>query len=417
MKDITPAAVPAPAVVDVCAPDPGALRSQLDRLLASPQFCNSRRCQALLTYVVDAYLEGAPDRVKERAIGSAVFHREAGYDTNQDSVVRTTAAEVRKRLAQYYLNPEHRDELRFALPPGSYLPEFHWPAAEPASPLALPLPKTRRAGLWIAAGLIVASALGVWWWASRQTALDRFWDPIFQDRGEAVLCIEEPLRIYRLEGDHSDEWNDKLVGNGATPPAAKDLLNATSLKLSDLTPAGAQYFTSGDLMVAVRLSELLARRQKPFQVLGDRAADYHDLRGKPAILMGQFNNRWTLNLAGGLRYYLERDTSQHVYLVRDRQNQGKVIATAPQSINRPEEYAIVSRVFNPATEKTVVAIMGMTQKGTIAGGDFLTNVSYMRDAFANAPPGWSRKNIQVVLRTTMVGGTAGPPKAIATYYW
>jgi hypothetical protein len=29
--------------------------------------------------------------------------RDPDYDTNQDSVVRTTAVEIRKKLAQYYL--------------------------------------------------------------------------------------------------------------------------------------------------------------------------------------------------------------------------------------------------------------------------------------------------------------------------
>ena len=407
---------------DPFAPEPAEARAQLDRLLASPHFCNSKRCQSLLRYVVEAYLEGALDRVRERAIGSAVFHREAGYDTNQDSVVRTTAAEVRKRLAQYYLGPEHQEELRLSLPPGSYVPEFRLPVAGTAlAPVADELAPTRPARGLRLAGMIlavaVAVALGVYGWQSRIPAIDRFWAPIVGDRADAIICIEQPLKIYRIEGPRFDELNDKMVGTASTPPAGKDVLDATSLKLSDLTPAGSQYFTSGDLMVAVRLGELLARRKKTFQVLGDRAAAYHDLRGKPAILMGQFNNRWTLDFTGGLRYYLERDTTQHLYEVRDRNNQGKVIATAPQSADRPEEYAIVSRVFNPSTEKTVVTIMGMTQKGTVAGGDFLTNAAYMNDAFEKAPAAWYRKNIQVVLRTAMVGGAAGPPRPIATWFW
>src|SRR5437899_782715 len=91
-------------------PDAAAVRAQLERLLASPHICHSRRCQSLLKYVVEASLELSPDRVKERIIGVEVFQREPDYDTNQDSVVRTTAAEIRKRLAQYYLEPGHETE-------------------------------------------------------------------------------------------------------------------------------------------------------------------------------------------------------------------------------------------------------------------------------------------------------------------
>jgi hypothetical protein len=403
--------------------NPDAVRAELERLLASPHFRNSKRSQSLLKYVVDAYLEGALERVKERTIGSEVFHRNAGYDTNQDSVVRTTAAEVRKRLAQYYLEPGREDELRVSLPAGSYVPEFRAPA--PRARLTVEVHEAPAGSarplwrFWPASALVVALACGLLWWSqARVTALDRFWQPLMEDRAEALICIEQPLKIYRIvDGPRFEELNDKLVGNATAPPAAKEALEGTSLKLSDLKPAGSQYFTFGDLMVSVRLSELLAQRRKPFQVLGDRNATYHDLRGKPAILIGQFNNRWTLGLTSGLRYYLDRDTVHRRYEVHDRQAQGKVIATAEQSIDRPEEYAIVSRVFNPATEKTVITIMGMTQQGTLAGGDFLTNGRYMQEAFQGAPAKWYRKNIQVVLRTAMVSGTAGPPKVVASYFW
>jgi hypothetical protein len=409
---------------EASASDPAAVRLQLERLLSSPHFRNSKRCQSLLHYVVNAWLEGAPDRVKERNIGCEVFHRDAGYDTNQDSVVRTTAAEVRKRLAQYYLEPGREEELRLSLPAGSYLPEFRPAAASTAATalvvegLAPEPPSHRRVPLfWPVAALAVMTAGTLWWLASGDTALERFWKPIVDDRADAIICVEQPLKIYRIEGQRSDELNDKMVGNGPAPPAAKEVLDSTTLTLSDLKQAGNQYFSFGDLMVSVRLSELLARHKKSFQVLGDRNAAYHDLRGKPAILIGQFNNRWTLGLSGGLRYYLERNPANRMYEVHDRQDQGKVIASASRSSSRPEEYAIVSRVFNPVTEKTVISVMGMTQQGTIAGGDFLTNATYMQQAFRTAPAGWYRKNMQLVLRTAMVSGTAGPPQPVATYFW
>jgi hypothetical protein len=59
----------------------------------------------------------------------------------------------------------------------------------------------------------------------------------------------------------------------------------------------------------------------------------------------------------------------------------------------------------------------MTYNSTIAGGDFLANDSFVREAFSCAPANWHRKNVQVVLRTMTVGGTAGPPKVVATHVW
>ena len=65
----------------------------------------------------------------------------------------------------------------------------------------------------------------------------------------------------------------------------------------------------------------------------------------------------------------------------------------------------------------VIAVSAMTFRGTSAGGDFLTNAEYMREAFRAAPRDWNRKNLQLVLKTTLVGGTAGPPKVVASYFW
>src|SRR5579884_630502 len=97
---------------------------QLGRISSSPVFRASRRCVTFLEYVVQAAVEGRTNTLKEKTLGIRVFNRNPDYDPKQDSVVRVTANEVRKRLAQYYALG-HQSELRIDLPAGSYLPEFH----------------------------------------------------------------------------------------------------------------------------------------------------------------------------------------------------------------------------------------------------------------------------------------------------
>jgi hypothetical protein len=103
--------------------------------------------------------------------------------------------------------------------------------------------------------------------------------------------------------------------------------------------------------------------------------------------------------------------------VRERNHGDTVIGSASRDPDRTEEYVIITRVFDPSTEKLVIAIAGMTFNGTLAGGDFLTTPTYIHDAYRNAPRGWKRMNSQVVLKSTMVTGSAGPPKVIATHFW
>ena len=87
------------------------VREQLRRLLAHPLFTNSKRYPVLLAYTVKQALDGNASELKERTIGVEAFGREPDYDVNLDPVVRMTAAEVRKRLSQYYYNSDHAGEL------------------------------------------------------------------------------------------------------------------------------------------------------------------------------------------------------------------------------------------------------------------------------------------------------------------
>ena len=205
---------------------------QLERMLESPLFRNSKRYPALLRYLVEQSLEGNRDLLKERLLGVTVFHRPADYDTSEDTVVRLTAGEVRKRIAQYYHQPEHSGELRIDLRPGSYVPVFnrapeerrtageqeledaHQAPAElnrlnsngrlelpshisraEASP-ALHSGHVPRLFRWLTAVALVlgASAAGILWWQSSQGPEDadrQIWAPILSEPGQVRLVLPD----------------------------------------------------------------------------------------------------------------------------------------------------------------------------------------------------------------------------------
>src|ERR1700722_15429306 len=108
------------------------VREQLKRLLAHPLFTNSKRYPVLLAYTVEQALLGNAGELKERTIGVEAFGREQTYEGNLDPVVRTTAAEVGKKLVQYYYSPDHAGELIIELPVGSYVPLFREPSPHTA---------------------------------------------------------------------------------------------------------------------------------------------------------------------------------------------------------------------------------------------------------------------------------------------
>lgn len=109
---------------NVPEPSPQRIRESLQEILLSTTFRGSNQSQHLLQYLVDQAIEGHPEMLKERMIGVNVFGRSSTYNTGDDSIVRVRAADLRKRLAQYYIGEGAKCSLRIEVQPGSYQPVF-----------------------------------------------------------------------------------------------------------------------------------------------------------------------------------------------------------------------------------------------------------------------------------------------------
>ena len=106
------------------APDPTAIREELQRVLASAGFAQNERLSNFLRFVVERHVIGRDEEIKESVIGVEVFNRRPDYDPKQDSVVRTEAARLRARLTEYYAGEGHNDALQIEVPKGGYTPAF-----------------------------------------------------------------------------------------------------------------------------------------------------------------------------------------------------------------------------------------------------------------------------------------------------
>lgn len=106
-------------------PAPPAIRAQVDRILQSPAFLDSPRLSALLRYLVEQKLAGRAESIKEYTVGLEAFGRPPSFDPKTDSIVRSSARNLRARLSEYYQNPGARDRLIIQIPKGGYAPEFH----------------------------------------------------------------------------------------------------------------------------------------------------------------------------------------------------------------------------------------------------------------------------------------------------
>jgi hypothetical protein len=394
-----------------------AISGQLLRLVSSPFFRNSRRYPNLLRYTVERALEGGTDHLKERTLGVDVFGRAPDYDTNIDPVVRITAVEVRKRIAQYYREPGREKEIRIDFPAGSYVPEFRKPSTESAqeSAVVVPpletrtsfttarseepsrtLPVSRNWRLWGLAALgLIASAAGasLLHVGTQKDVLDEFWGPVIKARGAVLICVG---------GDRVESQVPPAVGHEMT---VHELMHEDQIALSDAT---AMTLVSG----------LFKSKDKPFRIRRAARMALADLREGPVVLVGAFNNSWSMRLAEPMRFHFQRLPGHNLAIV-DRQNASRVWSVDPgMTISSfPEDYALVSRVLDPATGHLVIMLGGITRYGTSAAGEFVTESSYIHDLIQSAPGSWKGGNFQAVIAAKVVGENSGPPRVLATYFW
>jgi adenylate cyclase len=105
-------------------PEPSLVRAQLERILTSQIFSQSRRLTQFLQHVVNAAAGGGAESVKEYAIGVEVFGRGADFDPRIDTIVRVQAAKLRSKLLEYYSSEGAADPVVISIPKGGYSAVF-----------------------------------------------------------------------------------------------------------------------------------------------------------------------------------------------------------------------------------------------------------------------------------------------------
>jgi hypothetical protein len=407
------------------------IREQLELLVQDSVFRSSKRSIEFLRYVVDQTLKGEADQIKERTIGIEVFGRMPSYDTNMDHVVRTAAIELRKRLAIYYGEEKHRPELRMSLIPGSYVPHF----SLPAQPLALPpapepslsepevvelpvmpvvaetLPpasiaieaphlSNRLSGFFaVAAIVLVIAGIMLYSRLHIQSAQDAFWRPLIETPGSVLLAV------------------------GDVPDGPPTITPSEDNPLPKIRAATSPTVPFADMVTIAGVVGVLDAHGKKTLIRRESSSSFSDLREGPVVLIGAFNNEWSLRLTHQLRYTLALDSEKNLIYIKDQKAPASR-AWSWRTDQSPErkrgagapvfkDYALISRIWNSDTGHVVIVIGGLYTYGTQSAGEFLTDPQLMQAIGKLIPPDGAHSNLQIVLGTTVTDDTPGPPQVLA----
>jgi len=386
------------------AVDPVAVRLQCERILADPLFSHSRRYSDLLKYIVEKTLDGQHDCLKERIIGIEVFGRTPDYNTSQDATVRVAITEVRKRLARYFENPEHRSEVHIDLPAGAYVAEFSLSQRDARAALWGLQPRWRR---FLYIGVAVAAVVLVlgFWSAKRLTpapAIDQFWAPMLAKQELVPILMGAPV---------SEEPSNLSTGVAAGTTTPEDSLAKFISRQVN--------FPIAELNAANSINSFLAQKGTHSVIRLSKSATLSELHGTPVIVLGSFPNEWALRLGSGLRFRFKQNETGSLNWIEDTASPGRVWAVhLDEPLKQvPSEYALITRALDPTTGQWWIGIGGTTVLGTLGAYPMLLDPGAMSALTSPLPRGWARKNLQIVVEFKVVDGSLGASRVVGTNLW
>ena len=416
------------------------VRKQMNRLLESTHFRNSRRYPALFRFLVEETLEGRGEFLKERLLGVHVFDRPADYDTASDPIVRVTIAEIRKRIAQYYHEPAHQFELRIDMLSGHYAPEFRPyqdadhqqpPPASGADPATIDShptsqaateavqPKIRRLSLLkrsliaTAAALLAAAGGAFLWNTTHPSALSEFWQPVLSAHRTIMFCLPTPGVMVEGATPFTPDGALKMAPTpGALVPNKHD---SSFLDHEDL----GENVVFSDVQAALNISNYFATQNHDSRARLSTDMTLDDLRQGPAVLIGGLDDTWTLHALAHLRYKFFGDEQREFWIMDTKNPQQRdwmLKLDTPYSAVQ-HDYAIIARIRDENTGQMEVIVAGIGMSATAAAGAMLVDTKQLEELRRQVGPGFRDHDFEAVLSTDVVNGIAGTPKIISVATW
>jgi hypothetical protein len=307
------------------------------------------------------------------------------------------------------------------MPVGSYVPVFR-DAVVPASPAATseaavadseqtPLqpsatvaarpaaaeeaPAARKRGRWasigvaLAVALLVGIGLGRIRFSSEPSNLERFWEPITSSASRITYCLGMPT-------DSTDQAH---------------------FSLSQGMPVNGGLDAS-DVITLARSIVPLAPRHDAFRVVSASQTPFAQLRESPFVLIGAFDNIWTMRITQDLPFGFE--SGGEVRKLVDRKSAPPRFWTLQWQVPNTalaKDYAIVARIHDNVTGQPVIILAGILGEGTEAASEVVSNPVYLDAMLRKAPKNWEHLNLEAVIETKVIEGHPGPPNVLAVETW
>jgi hypothetical protein len=457
------------AVAGSASPDVALIRDHLNMVLASDEFSSSRRASELLQHLVERALAGDSASLKERLLGMEIFHRRSDYNTSTDAIVRVTANDVRRRLAQFY--SRHPDQsLRISLPLGSYIPDFiATTVREPDSTLAggahiasgallhsellpvadvghlasagTPVPVRGRVlpRLQYALGLLLAVLLG-WWFRSavqernaQTNSAYSFYNDLLgpiglNGPGETEIALTNPHVLLYL--------GLKTPGPalGVSPkdiPVPADMATVLNKSANDIQAQFpyhhffvdiSNYTGMGEAEAAFGLARTLQATGRNAELTEERFLNWETARQEPLVILGApHESKFVQDTLSAANFTIGYDAIHNLHPRPGEQTD----YSKTRNGDVLEDYGLIWMTQSPSGTRILV-LAGLSSAGTAGVGEFFSDPARMKPVYQklraaagsnNFPNSWqvllriqARQDVPVSVTPIAVRITAAPQK-------
>lgn len=376
----------------------------VQRIARSSGFRNSARLKDFLFYVTACAIRQTPEEATEQQIGIFVFGRRPGFNSADDSIVRTQARLLRQKLA-YYFESEANVDLWVGIPKGHYLPVFtsgpelrselpqesalrpmgassasttqeeesHAGIAELESQLSFgttTLPAGRSVSarlrpwrLWVGVALIAICLTLAGFIGGRTTLLQKDPAPEVSKLWAPFLKGEPPLVVYS---------NASFVGDSTT-----GLKYANAETEANHTDKIVDYYTgTGELAAVHDITQLFDRHGAEFLLKRSHLMTWDEARGHNLIFLGSIAENASLKVLprqDDFPMFADPDEAGFLNLTPAAGEPGRYSRTEKRPLQK--DYAVVA--LRPGMEPSLrtFALSGLTTLGTEAAAEFALNRS------------------------------------------
>jgi hypothetical protein len=396
----------------------GDLRWELiQRIVESPHLIGSARLRDFLLHVTACAIRQTPEDASEQQIGIQVFQRSPGFNSSEDSIVRSQARLLRLKLAAYFNAEGAAEPLVIEIPKGHYIPvflpsqraEFARDLSEedvqeineivPAQPMGISKTEGQRgwltlAGVSLALLLCLSLMAGFRWQrqASVTKPLKQLWAPFLKG--------DPPLVIYS---------NALFVGDAKSGMryAADDGPDKHSAELVD------NYTGIGELISVHELTQMFDSQGARFLLKRSPLVTWDEARSRNLIFIGSVAENGSLKLLPSLQDFTLTATADAAGIINHHPRPGE-----PPMYLRPEhpltkDYAVVALLPGIQPDNKTFVFSGLTTLGTQAAVEYALEPDTAAELIRQATFDKKVHNFEALLEVSIRGGVPLQPRLVS----